>query len=169
MQLGSVAEWVGAIGTVGTLVAALVVLQRELKSHSHDREQRRREQARTVAVWVVGDPMPNYREYGDQVGLSVKNASSWPIYACVARLVHPIGAEVDTDGYLDHIDPTVILGVVPPGEVVSEGIDAGSVDESRIIFPGLNAEVDFTDSSGVHWRRRVDGTLEEREFMAKMC
>jgi len=179
VEWGTVAEWVGALGTIGAFIAAVAVFRKELdslhaerESRSEERELRRREHARTVAVWVddreafiAEGVAPTY-----ETTMHVKNASSWPVHNCVAYLIHPIAGPADDPAHPDHLAASeLVIGAVPPGETVSEVVDQDCIDRDRVIFPGLVAEVAFTDSAGLHWRRLVDGTLQEEQHMPRMC
>lgn len=193
LQWGNVAEWVGAVGTVGALIAAVLLLRKELRSleaarivqaderraraeereaRTEERELRRREHARTVAVWLedrsffVAEGVPE----GNETRIHVKNASSWPVDNCVAYLIHPIGGPIDDPHHPDNLPALeLVIGTLPPGETMTETVDQACIDRERVIFPGLVAEVAFTDSAGIHWRRLVDGTLEEQAHMPRMC
>lgn len=182
VQLGNVAEWVGAIGTVGALIAAVLLLRKELTSlevdrmaqaderaaRAEERELRRREHARTVAVWL-DDRKVSYssRVHDFETKICVKNASSWPVDNCVAYVLHPIGGPPDDPAA--HEAYEVVMGTVPPGERLDHDVPQAYIDRGRVIFPGLLAEVTFTDSAGIHWRRRVDGSLEEQEHPPRIC
>ena len=185
IEWGNVAEWVGAIGTVGALVAAVLLLRKELTSlevdrkaqaeereaRAEERELQRREHARTVAVWLDDREvayMPDVTGFDTKV--HVKNASSWPVDNCVAYLIHPVGGPLDDPDHPDHLPALeLVVGTLPPGETVTETVGQECIDRERVIFPGLVAEVAFTDSAGIHWRRRVDGSLEEQDLPPRMC
>ena len=176
VQWGTAADWAAAIGTILALGAALWVINRERVDRKEEsarrREEdirRRRAQAQSVAVWLVGDLMPDGSNDGDQTVVKVRNASGSPIVKCVAYVRHPIGGPVDEPEHPDHLPLEVVIGNLPPGETLTDTVPPEWIDPDLIVFPGLVAEVAFTDSDGVHWVRQVDGTLEERESPPRMC
>jgi len=99
IQLGDLPAWFAALGTVGTLGAALWQIsaerQRRHEREAQERQERHRAQARLIAA--VYDP-EEYAESrnaeGNRTGIELINGSPEPVYRLVA-IVNIQGAEHD--------------------------------------------------------------------------
>jgi hypothetical protein len=75
LKLGTLADWVTALGTVGAFWATYGLLRKEL-------EDRRRAQARLVNAWH------EYKAYSKRPGrVVVKNGSEEPVYDVIASTI----------------------------------------------------------------------------------
>lgn len=88
---GNVAEWVAAIGTVGTLLIAVLVLRRESADRRKEHEFKRSEQARQV---VLGAPVADSNRVQNgfiftSFGVVVTNNSDEPIHDVEVGLTMP--------------------------------------------------------------------------------
>ena len=176
VQWGTAADWAAAIGTVLAFGAALWVIYRErvdrkleeLRRREED-SRRRRAQAQSIAVWLEGELMPDGSQENDDTIVKIRNVSGSPVDNCVAHVLHPIGGPNDDPEHPDHARWEVHIGTLPPGETISDTVSRDWINPELIVFPGLVAQVAFTDSEGVHWMRQANGTLEERESPPRMC
>lgn len=159
-DLGDVATWVGAVGTVGALFAALRQIKTEREArHKADRErdaQLHRAQAERVSAWVSSGAIPP--DGGDW--LVVLNRSDEPVYRAVVLLVllQGSGPRRGEDYVGEHppFDCFQAIGVLPPGRW---RVRVTTGWRGMMRQPG--AEIAFTDRSGNHWVRRATGLLEE--------
>jgi hypothetical protein len=135
---GSLPEWIAAIGTVGALAVALVLLKAELDDARLRRGEEVRAQARRVLAWI---------EYtGDHPEVVIRNASDAPIYNVEATATETAGQ------HFEHGRTSVSRSkVLPPGDT----------ERSEVYEPGQWAWVNvwFTDSAENHWIRSGDGRL----------
>lgn len=145
IQLGNVAEWFAAAGTVAAVSVAIWIAGLESRRHE---DSQRREQAESVAAWASGHDVGRMRTV-------VSNNSKMPIYDVILEpMYHP------TPG--SDAEPSVqrtFIEVVPPGQwaaVALERIPSG-LRPTKVAVP-----LAFTDARGNHWRRSTDGgNLEE--------
>jgi hypothetical protein len=168
---GDLATWVAAVGTVGTLGAALWQIgserARRTEQETQARAERHREQARLVAGWV-GRPeraKPGAPEDG-RTPIYIVNGSTEPVYNVLITHVAVQGTaphtgeewrERNEKGHGPPI-PMTTLSILPPGRwrVWIRGTGWAGGLGGR---PG--AEVAFTDRAGTHWVRRATGALVE--------
>lgn len=175
MNFGDVPTWVAAVGTVGTLAAALWQISNErtrrLAADEQLRVERHIEQAHLVAAylgdqeWPDGDPDPPAIGSG-RTGLYLANNSPEPVYSVVAGLVFVQGAGPRT--LEDMIDvnrkqfsrrgPVTTVNILPGG--LYQVWIAGT-GWHRILSGRAGVEIAFTDKGGAHWIRRATGQLVE--------
>jgi hypothetical protein len=173
INFGDVPTWVAAIGTVGTLGAALLQIgserSRRLSQEAADREERRRDQARLIAGWV-GPIEQETEDSGPHTWIILSNGSPEPVYGVYAAIVFIQGAAPHTgeewhrlqeqgqeSGEYPQYRSTTTASILPPGRWrVRVPQAAWGITGGRI-----GAEVAFTDRASVHWVRRATGTLEE--------
>jgi hypothetical protein len=164
--MSSSTDWVtaiatafAAIGTVGTLVAALWQIRRERETR---KRQERRAQAERVSGWPVGF-FGGVEEPKQPIALV--NGSGEPVYRAVAWLVFIEGAAPHTGREMQALmnEPGIqvplwrsLLSHIPPGKHETS-VGGGWAGMYR--RPGV--ELAFTDRAGVHWLRSADGTLTE--------
>ncbi|PPI54283.1 hypothetical protein [Rathayibacter toxicus] len=172
MELGSWAEWLSAVATIGALVAAswAAVVSRRLFGIESRRDdvathRERQEQATRIAAWCVR------RDIGDEHGrrgLAVRNVSDSPVFDLEVRSTYSTGKEQKPV----ELRP-LTLAVLPPGDFVTFGhgqygwnfpVERSTVTEllSPITKnPGWRViEITFTDAHGIRWRRE-GGSLTE--------
>lgn len=147
---GSFPDWVAAIGTVGALVAAVLVFAFELAHRRTERKDAEKDQARQLAAWIVRQEEAPLTSNRSPVPFRVRiiNRSNLPVYDCLVRLEWP------GDPAAHHH----ILGTVAP-----------DFDETRVIgitwsqaatnsWPAVS--LGFTDAAGRAWRQYGAGKLE---------
>lgn len=164
-QWGNAAEWLAAVGTVGALMLTYLLLRKELRELRAFEEDRTASQAQSVAAWLDYQEAEGGPGWRDKI--LVRNASSGPVFNCVAYVFHPIGA--DADDIAGNMPMEVVFDVVPPGGTLDHPINRDWIEEDRVVFPGLVLEVAFTDGGGRHWRRNGSGTLERQAAAPRIC
>ena len=155
---GDLPTWVGAVTTLGALIAARRLIKVELERDERAAEDRRRaeedrarsEQAALVATWPGPSPGSSGR------GIVVRNGSNLPIY----------GVEVTLHSHSGRPDILVVVeDVIPPGdrwypfpESVFEVNELGDrVGDTRDDWAPA---IEFEDAAGRLWGRNEDGVLE---------
>jgi hypothetical protein len=170
LGLGDAPTWVAAIGTVGTLIAALLQIEadrrRRHKQAEADRLERHRAQARLIAA-VMGpiDHSSDAPPLG-RTAIDLVNGSDEPVYRLVAGLVFIQGAAPQTMEQMLEVSrradspplpiPITTISMLPSGNYRVWVPSTGSVLGGR-----FGAEVAFTDRAGSNWIRRASGKLEE--------
>jgi hypothetical protein len=137
LELGTLPEWVDAIGTTLAFFVAFAVLL-------FDRRERRRRQAGQIAAWL---------ERGDsKVILHVINASDAVAYnvQVTPQLLHRVYDEVNYPLIGPGKDETPLTIELPGNQQVSNDY--------------LGVEMSFTDSAGRRWKRLRSGRLKRRVF-----
>lgn len=142
LDFGTVPGALAAVGTVGTLVVALVLLRREAQDRRDDREERAREQARLITARAGG----LVKGMGPQfVTLFVANRSREPIYELIAFITDRGGVKV-ARSFLE----------IQPGEHRFP-IDVGA--ELPDPPPQLYVDIYFIDARGISWHRDPIGQI----------
>jgi hypothetical protein len=153
LAVGDLATWVGSIGVVGALFAALYQIRTERIQRRRDEkdvlDRRRREQAERVSGWPGDQSLPT-------TPLILLNRSEEPVYEVVATLVMVQGDGARRGEDRPSRQFLRVLDVLPPGRWRIE-VAGGWANMSR--RPGV--EVAFVDRSGACWIRRANGALEE--------
>ena len=168
--LTAAATGVAAIGTVGTLVAALVQLSRQ---RAASERRLKRGQAELISAWA-GERDPRQEDGGPPReerlhAIELLNASAEPVYMAVVHLVYVQGAggapktgrdleKLSRDQYNNAQHFRRMLSVVPPGRYRTWVTGNWTLMQARV-----GAELAFTDRAGVHWLRASDGALTEIE------
>jgi hypothetical protein len=170
-DLGSVPEWIGAIGTVGAFAIAIGIYWREV-------QEGRKSQAILISAWwsrvdpqgkdigTFGDAQPR-----EDVGfrLWIKNSSQEAVYDCfLLAEAQPHAARDGDVGPLDlgrfasFADGHILVGagVVPPGEALQYFVDGTQIRSLG------GTTVLFRDAAGRSWRRS-GGVLERDDSPAK--
>lgn len=180
---GDVATWLAGIGTVATLIFAVVqwrILRKQsLAELSAQTKEQRVAQARRVSAWFDGS---NPALVGF---VRVSNTSSEPVSCVVVYEVYMDGgdrpgsgeeSERDLQELLSslksmeqsgHLEPnTAENALVHPAKqmrAVLQTLPPGSYPLQLFVGrdnPGV--EISFTDAAGRHWVRRATGELAER-------
>jgi hypothetical protein len=156
--ISAIAQAVAAVGTVGTLVFALMQIRTEReerkRAEADAKKRGRRSQAEKISAWVTS--------YGEvDTPIAMRNASDAPIYNVIVSLVLIQGAgprtgrewlALDNSGYAYFS----FLSSVPPGQTYTT-VSGGWGGMGR--RPGV--EIAFTDSADRSWLRTATGRLEE--------
>lgn len=155
---GSAPEWVAAVGTVGSLFAALWLVRKE----GEDRKQREVERysapAHRVSAWCL--------EEEAKLILAVKNMGEEPVYNCMIY----VSGTGDFSGYPGQRPDSpreILYGTIPPGETLKDEKDASFAKAEHFGFPAI--EVEFTDARGKHWRRDMEGAVTEIAYRHPIC
>jgi hypothetical protein len=146
MDWGSMPDWFAAIGTVGALAVALVLLRGELQAQRRREQAERRAQAEKVAVWLEDI-------HAERTKVVLLNTSNLPIYGATVWVT----GRFDDSGPEGH--PHHEYGVVPPGTVEVE-LPTRSEGEA-VPEGGYRAAVEFGDARSVWWQRIPGGDLRE--------
>jgi len=156
-QYGSVAAWVGALGTIAAVSVALWKAGEETR---HRVEQEHRDQAERVSAWWDGtDHGPEMRER-----VYIINSSTELVYDVAIFVVFVQGGGPPSGENLMRLGigtNKAFLSVLPPGHWSVTTSSGGSVPNRH-----LGVEVAFTDRHGTHWVRRSSGTLTENDQSA---
>ncbi|TWF77197.1 hypothetical protein FHX44_113102 [Pseudonocardia hierapolitana] len=168
MDLGSVADWVNAAGTVCAFGAALFAgivavgsyrtqqraIDRQLTAHAEDERRRARSerqwQASKVAVWV-------YRGRNSWT-VHAANSSGLPVYRLTVRIAgeeppFSVAIERGTQGPTPADTARKLTNAL---RVVLDQRNALHMDPNK-----LHVAIAFTDAAGVRWRRDERGKLDE--------
>jgi hypothetical protein len=135
VQLGTLPDWIAAIGTTLAFFVAFTVLALDLK-------ERRRRQAQQVTAWLDRGPA--------EVTLHVANSSEVPVYK-VRVTPQFLGQDYDVVSFPllgPKTDQTPLRIGVPGGQAVSNEY--------------LGVKMVFADSAGRRWERARDGKLQRR-------
>jgi hypothetical protein len=165
----AIATLVIGVGTLGTLVAALVQINTE-RQHRHKSEQqaqRERHFAQARLISAVMGPEERSGEVGGRTAVYVINGSQEPVYRLVIGLVFIQGAaphsiedflklakDKDGMGY----GPITTVAMLPGGTFRAW---IGGTRWGTVMMGRLAPEVAFVDREGTSWIRRASGQLEE--------
>lgn len=144
VEWGTFPEWLSAVGTVGALILAFVLLNREMVAGRQAAQDRRREQAAQVSGHF---DVEGTTATGILARAVITNSSPSPIYSTAFRVPHTDRPPDEWEHY--------VVGVLSPGQEYKLGMEIPSM------VGGAGPEISFRDSAGVHWIRRADGTLDE--------
>ncbi len=164
VNAGLIIEGATAVGTVGTLIWAVVNGLNLRRQADYDRRQadveRRLDQARRVCGWATAvGQLPQKttgggpRLYSHRLNLS--NSSPEPVHELVAYLVWVQGSGPRTgeemEAFSEVMRMRAIIQVLPPGNfsLILDG-PSNAPMQGR-----LGVEIAFTDGAGRHWVRRV--------------
>jgi hypothetical protein len=157
------ADWLSAIGSVGALAVALLLLGRDIYDRHRAGEQSRRAQAAKVAVskvWVRGESSMNADWYQLPAQIEITNRSEDVISDVHVSLwlEPPSGHSNGQDRHEWSLD----LGRIDGGGSVEAGhtFDWPRIGLDPAPYLALST-VEFTDAAGVRWRRDKDHRLRE--------
>lgn len=155
---GDAPTWLATTGTLATLATIVWQLNRDRKWRNDEIErvsnERKLSQAIKVSSWVI-DNHPG-------TSIIIANNNTDPLYDVVAFIVLQTSERIATDhindstSYLNRKKHYVTVHVLPPGTWKIQAYD-GWHGMSKFPY----SEVSFTDSSGNHWVRRANGSIEE--------
>jgi hypothetical protein len=166
LDLGSVPEWVGALGTIGAFAIAIGIYWREVQ------EGRRSQAALISAWWSRVDPQgKDIGSFGDaqpreDVGfrLWIKNSSQEAVYDCflLAEAQPKEDEPVDLGRFASFVDGQIVVaaGIVPPGEALQYFVDGTQIRSLGAVT------IVFRDAAGRSWRR-AGGMLERDDSPAR--
>lgn len=169
IHFGDLPTGIAAVGTAGTLAAALWQIRSERQARRRDEaeaeKRAERAQAELISAWYGGND-PTAAVTGKVYDrIVVLNRSDQPVYEVLISLVFIQGAAPQTGEDLVRLrershgsDPErhqVALAVLPPGQWRVR-ITGGWGGMHRM--PG--AEVAFNDRAGSAWVRRATGALD---------
>ena len=172
IQYGDVPEWVASIGTVAAFAAVAVQIKldqsRRHKQEQYDEQERHRSQA-TLISSMPGPVEPSMGQELNEGRSAIDcfNGSAEPVYNVVVGIVFLQGAGPRTTEDMMKLllmaekregVPTTTLSILPPGR--SRAWVRGT-HWTGVMAGRAGTEIAFTDRSGSHWIRRVDGDLEE--------
>jgi hypothetical protein len=169
-DLGSVPEWLGALGTIGAFAIAIGIYWREV-------QEGRKSQAILISAWwsrvdpqgkdigTFGDAQPR-----EDVGfrLWIKNSSQEAVYGCyLIAEAQPSqegddgNASVDLGRFASFSDGQIVVaaGIVPPAEALRYFIDGTQIRSLGAVT------IVFRDAAGRAWRRS-GGVLERDDSPA---
>lgn len=168
IELGSLADWIAALGTVGALIASLVVLRYEInvrRADSRERiEEERRSQARRISCWPlevkarrdVDEMGRSLQGMGgnSSVRVALRNASAEPAYDVVVHVRHTYEKSAGAMGSFPFL--------LPPDttrEVWVDGVDLPGGGLAGLPY----VELVFRDVKGRRWLRAHSGRLLEMD------
>lgn len=146
VDVGSAAEWAGAVGTFAAVVVALWIAIGDSHRRDAERKEEQAAQARLVTIHTHEDVL------GGVLHVVVTNHSTAPVFAICVDAIHvtpdPLRVMFKGERAWDRIDPgqsrtSNCLLFKPDGTTVAT-IQAPSV---------AAADVSFVDSAGLRWRR----------------
>jgi hypothetical protein len=153
VQLGDLATWLAAAGTIGALWFTAITVRR-------DRDERRSEDARKVSAWIsasdveVSVELPPAQGLAEphmtqRIELNARNGGPEPIYYIRIRWRNPSGRATGSLNFL----------AMAPGETrISELKDPRAA--------AAYVEMDFRDPAGRMWSRDSQGRLILRKERA---
>lgn len=143
MQVGDLATWVGAVGTVGALGFTAYTLRRQIDRERRADDERRRTYAKRVRISITEEPLRVAEVINDgdaniyMVGAYVVDKQTREVFANSGRLVDIIAPGTRRD-----------FPLMPVGE-------NAETPSSYFCF------VQFTDDNGYRWSRYMMGLLVE--------
>lgn len=142
---GSVPDWFAAVGTVGALLVALVLLGKEMSDRREAKSRADRYPADGIFAWAA----PRTDAGGWQTFLL--NTTSEPVYDVVVRFQR----FADTSQVSESVFGTLPPGGPTPGDRYGDRPDD--------VFGIPPVEIEFTDGRSRYWLRNFDGQLRELE------
>lgn len=144
--IGTAAEILSAVGTVGAFIVGFILLRAEHRREADRSEDERRSQAERISAWVEVYRKPDGMR---EIAFHVHNASDMPIYEAEIPLPSPSNEE-----------QTEFVGLVPPGQTVRR---AAPPDWLRSYVDPEPVQIEFLDSAGRRWTRNEQGRLTRTE------
>ena len=164
VQWGSVADLVGAAGTIITVVISVAIAVQQIRERretqellQNERDRARRSDADSVSAWVATET----KRGRQKSTLHLLNGSPRPIFAVTM---------IPMTYFEFHRAQRIVCAVVGPGVDLVDDFTADARD--LVNFIGGNADVTqrigvkviFRDASGQSWERGIDGTLKQRDW-----
>jgi hypothetical protein len=155
---GSVPDWVGGIGTAGSLILVSVGLRREIRRQRGEEDNSKAAQARLVYAKV--------KPLGEEVTeVTIRNASTGPVFQVEMTLVGPAP---------DGGRPVPIRPAPAEVPVDDDGrMDAGEVNQFYVTLTQdhqpqrvTGVDLSFIDQAGIPWTRRLGSEPPEMVLSA---
>lgn len=152
MSSQTIAQWVSAIGSAGSLLGFAAYVWIMLLNRKDSVEVRQEQQAQGVTAWL--DEGARHDRDEDYV-LCVHNGGDSPVFQVRCLFSLPSSSE----------QHSVSLALLPPrsDSVNSLPFDADEVDRDELYSAPAVPEMRFTDSHGTHWGRDGNGQLHRVE------
>ncbi|MEJ2869930.1 hypothetical protein WCD74_19330 [Actinomycetospora sp. OC33-EN08] len=152
MSSQTIAQWVSAIGSAGSLLGFAAYVWIMLLNRKDSVEVRQEQQAQGVASWL--DDGANHDRDEDYV-LCVHNGGDSPVFN--VRCLFSLPSSDDQH--------SVELALLPPHHDAVRSLPFGADEVSREELYSAPAvpEMRFTDSHGTHWGRDGEGQLHRVE------
>jgi len=174
-DLGSIPDWLTAIGAVLALIfarAAARAAQRtnqqqaaqlqQLEAAEQRREEvQRQRQAENLAFWVALIGEDEYRP-----AIRIMNANRNPLYECTLYCISPMGAASITLNVVEpNVEPRIIQRFTERvRQLFSDGADfLALMDNNDMLVSGT-----FRDAANHWWYRATDGGLYRRNSRAEV-
>lgn len=138
VDLGTVPEWIAAVGTAGAFFATAWLLWREEEARRRRHEEEAKGQARRVNVWAVGEVESTPDTQVIDVALS--NSSEEPVYTVHVDAMEPAG---------DGMVTLFRISTLPPGE--EPRIKRVEASKNIMRGAGTRLRIRFRDSQGIAW------------------
>jgi hypothetical protein len=161
IRLGTLADWIAAVGTVGAFAVTSALLIREIRIHRAQKEEQDKVQARQVAAWLdlraaPGDAVEN--PPGLVTEMVFKNGSEEPIYGVRVTVVardSPFASDPDAATWPSAGTVRGTMGLLPPGQIIRH-LAPGVPTNLESLALGLS----FSDVQGRRWKRLPTGALQ---------
>ena len=152
MSSQTIAQWVSAVGSAGSLLGFAAYVWIMLLNRKDQVEVRQEQQAQGVTAWL--DEGARHDRDEDYV-LCVHNGGDSPVFG--VRCLFSLPSSTDQHA--------VSLALLPPqaDAVRSLPFGAGEVDRDELLSAPAVPEMRFTDSHGTHWGRDGQGRLHRVE------
>lgn len=154
MPAGELAEWLSAIGTVGSLALGVWLVGREAA-------RRRNRQSRLISAWATEvHPQRSENDWGTPIAslsgassieVTARNGSESPVYDFTVTVHHDYSSTSGSTA-------SEVL-ILPPGQTVV-WVDFAILPPGGLAgLPRVSAS--FTDENGVRWKRYADGSIHK--------
>jgi hypothetical protein len=161
-RLGTIPDWIAALGTVAAFLVALRLLAKELAARREYEEDRRRAQASRVVCWL--EEAPTTASYtpsmttptvthvvGNHLEVELHNGSEEPVFDCQVHVdLDPAAPRTFKDGSRRL---TLTERMLPPGHT-RRPLSLPGAD-----LPHARTWMVFTDASNQRWQRSHTGRL----------
>lgn len=150
LQLGDLATWLAAVGTVGTLGLSVMVLRKQRAELRQLHLDKLAEQARLISAWPLDIVRTNEPLRKAELMFGYRNSSSEPAYAAE---VGTRDRSAKTELIWEH------LGTLAPGAEGQAAIELTLIPEYNITAEDVGVVMTFRDAAGHIWYRDEVGAL----------
>jgi hypothetical protein len=165
IELGNVAEWVGAVGTIAVFIGGLLLVFNDRRA----RELQAREERWDQALLVTTSSEIYTAEYSKSIGkekyhhggINVHNAGKRPIFGCIVTVTAAAFAP-DSDSLIDsrYVHAKDRIGRIEPRAtgyyVIQSEYKLQSFDDKTL---SVDVVVEWQDVSGTNWLLDTSGEL----------